>query len=344
MNENARQPFCRLALWFVLLALAGCKSKQASRQPDEPNPVSKLAQLQVAPAPRGPAKIAGCPQFPEDNVWNTRIDKLPKDPATDAYLDSIGVTARLHADFGANLSSGIPVTIVSTGITPAKIKFQYDAESDHIDYPLAHGVAIEGGTGASGDRHVVLVDRSACELYELWHVAAQPDGSWNAGSGARFDLRSNALRKDGDTSADAAGLPILPGLVRYDEVEAGEIRHALRFTLPQARHAYVWPARHQASADRNPRQPPFGLRLRLRADFDLSRYSTRDRVILRALQQYGMILADLGHSIYLSGAPDPRWNDEDLDFLERVKGLDFEVVDESSLQIALDSGQARQPR
>ena len=275
-------------------------------------------------------------------MWNTRIDKLPKDPRSDAYLDSIGVTERLHADFGSNSWTGIPINIAAVGLPPPKIKFQYDAESDHVTYPLARGVAIEGGDHSSGDRHVLLVDGKACELYELWHVAVQPDGGWTAGSGARFDLQSNALRKDGDTSADAAGLPILPGLVRYDEVESGEIRHALRFTLPRAQHAYVWPARHQASSDRNPNQPPFGLRLRLRADFDITRYSTRDRVILKALQRYGMILADLGQSIYLSGAPDARWNDEDLNFLERVKGLDFEVVDESSLQVAPDSGQARQ--
>jgi hypothetical protein len=343
MGDNRRKRFWRLAAWVVLPALvaAGCKRKSTPQPSDEPNAVSKLPQLQLTPKPHGDPTIAGCPLFPADNVWNTRIDKLPKDPRSDAYLDSIGVTQRLHADFGSNPISGIPVTMAPDGAPPAKIHFQYDNESDHVGYPLTRTVGIEGGDQASGDRHAILIDDKACMLYELWHLAAQPDQTWTAGSGARFDLRSNALRKDGETSADAAGLPILPGLVRFDEVDSGEIRHALRFTLPQAQHAYVWPARHQASADRNPNQPPFGLRLRLRADFDISRYSAHNRVILKALQTYGMILADLGQSIYLSGSPDERWNDEDLNFLERVKGLDFEVVDELSLQIAPDSGQAR---
>ena len=330
-----------ISLWVAwpCLVLAGCRS--APKEPVTTKPVVAVE------APAGPT-FAGCPLFPADNVWNTRIDTLPKDPHSDAYLDSIGITQRLHADFGSRLVSGIPVTMAPEDVPPAKIKFQYDSESDHVAYPLFPGVAIEGGYNSPGDRHSILVDSKNCLLYEIWHTSILPNKTWTAGSGIRMDLRSNALRKDGDTSADAAGLPILPGLVRFDEVNSGEIRHALRFTLPRAQHAYVWPARHQAmaggetAADNNLNQPPFGVRLRLRADFDVMRYSTRNRVILRALQRYGMILADLGGGIYLSGSADERWNDDDLSLLERIKGQDFEVVDESSLRVASDSGQARQ--
>ena len=269
-----RLRFSRIVAWSCLLMLAGCKSGRKAESYSKPTVAAK--------APSSP-KFAGCPVFPADNVWNTRIDTLPKDPHSAAYLDSIGVTERLHADFGDKPTAGIPVSLAPAEAPPAKIKFEYDDESDHVDYPLVRGVAIEGGYSSPGDRHVVLVDDRNCILYEIWHTSAKPDGTWTAGSGIRMDLRSNALRKMNDTSADAAGLPILPGLVRFDEVNAGEIRHALRFTLPRAQHAILWPARHQASTDRNPDLPPFGVRLRLRADFDVSKFSPRNRVILRAL-------------------------------------------------------------
>jgi hypothetical protein len=266
-------------------------------------------------------------------------------------MDAIGVTERLHADFGQNMATGIPVTVVKVGgagpdaAGPARVKFQYDEESDHVAYPLYRGVAIEGGYGSPGDRHVLMVDPKDCVLYELWHVSAEPGtaNNWRAGSGARFDLRSDRLRPEGETSADAAGLAILPGLVRYDEVKAGEIDHALRFTIPsnQIRHGYVWPARHQASRDTGENLPPYGARLRLRADFDVMRFPPADRVILTALQRYGMILADGGRGIFISGSPDDRWDDADLHELGQVKGEDFEVVDESGLMVEKDSGAAR---
>ncbi len=296
----------------------------------------QTAPVAVAPKEAAGPEIAGCPVFPADNVWNTRVDGLPRDAKSDAYIDSMGVTERLHADFG--LRNGIPITVLTAEAPAAKVKFQYDAESDHVDYPIPWGVQIEGGASGGGDRHIVVVDAKNCRLYEWWHSQEQPDGSWTAGTGMTMELRSNALRKDGWTSADAAGLPILPGLVRWDEVAGGEIRHALRLTLPKTQRAYVWPARHQASADTNPNLPPMGMRLRLRADFPVGRYPPMDRVILTALERYGMILADNGSAIYISGEPSLHWDPEDLHQLRDVKGQDFEVVDESGLQVGADSG------
>ncbi|MCD6291496.1 MAG: cellulase family glycosylhydrolase, partial [Anaerolineae bacterium] len=213
--------------------------------------------------------------------------------------------------------------------------------SDPGPYPIPPDAPIEGGRGSDGDRHVLIVDRDHCMLYELYDAWPQPDGSWHAGSGAIFDLNSNALRPAGWTSADAAGLPILPGLVRYDEVAAGEIRHAIRFTAPRTRKAYVWPARHYASDLTAGRYPPMGQRFRLRADFDISGFSPQAQVILQALKRYGMILADNGRAWFISGAPDDRWDNDVLHELHQVHGTDFEAVDASSLIVHPDSAQAR---
>jgi hypothetical protein len=328
--------WCRredLSLGLILLGMVGlgmlfgCHSR---RQKDEPPTVPK-------PVP-GP-QIAGCPVFPADNVWNTRVDDLPKDPHSDEYIDGVGVTERLHADFGPE--EGIPITVMTADASPATVRFQYDAESDHVPYPFPWGVAIEGGPNAGGDRHIIVVDPKNCMLYEWWHAYQGLDRSWTAGAGMRMDLRSNALRPAGWTSADAAGLPILPGLARWDEVAAGEIRHALRFTLPKTEHAYVWPARHQAGVGKGSNLPPMGLRLRLRADFKVSRYPPMDRVILIALQRYGMILADNGAAIFITGEPNVQWDLDELHQLRSVMGQDFEVVDESGLQVSPDSGAVR---
>ena len=211
-------------------------------------------------------------------------------------------------------------------------------------YPIPTDAPIEGGPDSEGDRHVLVVRRGACDLFETWNSWPTPDGSWYAGSGALFDLHSNALRPDGWTSADAAGLPILPGLVRYDEVAAGTINHALRFTVPQTRRAYVWPARHYASDLTGAQYPPMGQRFRLKASFDISGFSPANQVILRALKTYGMFLADNGSAWYLSGVPDPRWDDDDLHTLQTgVHGRDFEAVDESSLMIDPNSAAAHPP-
>lgn len=291
------------------------------------------------------ATIAGCPLFPADNIWNTPIDSAPVDPSSSTYVATIGASTRLHADFGTvynRAPNGIPYITVAGTQTPVNITFQYSGESDPGPYPIPPDAPIEGGPDGDGDRHVLIVDRDRCLLYEVYDARPQVDGSWRAGSGAKWDLRSNALRPAPWTSADAAGLPILPGLVRYDEVMSGEIDHALRFTVPQTRNAYVWPARHPASSLSGLQYPPMGLRFRLKASFDTARFSPAMQVILRALKKYGMMVADNGSAWYLSGAPDSRWSDDDLRTLAQLTGNDFEVVSVANLQVSANSGQALQ--
>jgi hypothetical protein len=286
-----------------------------------------------------------CSFFPADNIWNTRIDGLPLNARSDAYVQSIGADTGMHADFGAGLYEGqplgLPFVVVPGSQPPVPITFTDSGdESDPGPYPIPGDAPIEGGADADGDRHVIVVQDEPCTLYELYYAFPQPDGSWQASSGARFDLTSNALRPAGWTSADAAGLPILPGLVRYEEVAAGAIPHALRFTAEVTQEAYVWPARHQAGATTDPDVPPMGQRFRLKADYDTSGFSATNQVILQALKTYGMFLADNGSSWFLSGVPDDRWDNDDLHLLqEGVFGSDFEAVDCSSLMVDRDSGQ-----
>ena len=290
--------------------------------------------------------IAGCSVFTDDNVWNTPVDTLPVDTNSQSYITTIGASTGLHADFGSGLWDGGPIGIpyISVSGSQAKvgITFDYAGESDPGPYPVPPNAPIEGGSQASGDRHVLVVDKDNCILYELYSAYPQANGTWQAGSGAIFNLKSNALRPSGWTSADAAGLPILPGLVRYDEVASGEIKHALRFTVSQTRNTFIWPARHQASKLTGQQYPPMGQRFRLKANYDISSFSKDTKVILTALKKYGMILADNGSSWYISGAPDPGWNNDVLHELGSVTGSSFEAVDESSLMISQDSGQAKQ--
>ncbi len=300
---------------------------------------------------QGLPEVAGCAVFPTDNIWNAPVDTLPVDPNSAAYINTIGATAGLHPDFGAGdwppgsgRPIGIPYTDVPGSQPKVSVSFTYDDESDAGPYPIPPDPPIEGGPNSDGDRHVLIVDRDNCVLYELYSAWPQPDGSWQAGSGAIFDLNSNTLRPADWTSADAAGLPILAGLVRYDEVAAGEIRHAIRVTAPQTRREYVWPARHFASSLTGSQYPPMGQRFRLRADFDISGFSPEVQVILQALKKYGMILADNGASWFISGAPDERWNNDVLvPELRQVKGSDFEAVDVSSLMVDPDSAQVGWP-
>jgi hypothetical protein len=227
---------------------------------------------------------------------------------------------------------------------PVPIEFSTDGypdESDPGPFPIPPDAPIEGGPNSTGDRHVLVLEQNTCILYELYHAWPNGNGSWTVDSSAVFDLRSHALRPDGWTSADAAGLPILPGLVRREEVEAGVINHAIRFTVPQTRRAYVWPARHFASNSNDPTLPPMGQRFRLRADFDISPFSRDNQIILTALKTYGMILADNGSAWYISGAPHERWDDDDLQELGQVRGADFEAVDQSGLMLNANSGQVR---
>jgi hypothetical protein len=279
---------------------------------------------------------------------------LPVDPRSRAYVASIGEDVGLHPDFGAGQHGGAPIGIpfVIVPMDQPKVEVHFrdfgdeqaaGDESDPGPYPIPRNAPIEGGVKSRDDRHVLAVQQGSCTLFELYKAVPNRDGNWNAVSAARFDLEGHELRTDGWTSADAAGLPIFPGLVRHDEVAAGEIRHALRFTAQRTRKAYVWPARHFASSDEAGSLAPLGQRFRLRASFDISRFSGANQVILRALQTYGMILADNGSPWFLSGAPHADWNDDQLRELRQVKGSDFEAIDVSSLMKEPDSGQAHQP-
>ncbi|HEX2768315.1 MAG TPA: hypothetical protein VHN12_03460 [Geobacteraceae bacterium] len=291
--------------------------------------------------------IAGCSVFTDDNIWNIPVDRMPVDPNSQSYITTIGESKGLHADFGSGLWDGgpigIPYTTVSGSQTKVGIVFDYADESDPGPYPIPPGAPIEGGAEATGDRHVLVVDKDHGILYELYSDYPQPNGTWRAGSGAIFNLGSNTLRPSTWTSADAAGLPILPGLVRFDEVTSGEIKHALRFTVPQTRKSFIWPARHYASSLTGQQYPPMGQRFRLKANFDISGFSRDVRVILTALKKYGMILADNGSAWYISGAPDPGWNNDLLHELGRVTGAAFEAIDESSLMVDPNSGQVKGP-
>ncbi len=281
--------------------------------------------------------ISGCPVFPADNVWNTTVEKLPRAARSDDYVARIGPEKQLHPDFGT--ANGMPFSVIrETAVKRVRVNFDYHDDSDLGNYPIPPNATVEGGRDSDGDRHVVLIDRERCVLFELFSARPKPDGTWDAAAGVKIDLTGNALRGDGKTSGDAAGLPIFPGLIRYEEVEAGEIRHAIRFTAPKTQKAYVWPARHQASRITDTAFPPLGQRFRLRADFDISGYSKENRVILTALKRYGMLLADNGGPWFLTGAPDARWSVDDLNKLKQVKGSDFEAVDESALQMLVDSG------
>jgi hypothetical protein len=287
-----------------------------------------------------------CALFPADDVWNADVSALPVHPQSATYIASIGADTSLHPDFGTlyrHRPNGIPYTVVPSAQALVPMLFRYADESDPGPYPIPPDAPIEGGgRHGRGDRHVLVVQADTCRLYELFAARSQRHGQrWKAGSGATWDLASDALRPAGWTSADAAGLPILPGLVRYDEVASGAIHHALRFTVSRTQSAYVWPARHEASSSSDPTLPPMGLRVRLKASVDLSGFSATNQVILVALQRYGMFVADNGSSWFVSGAPDPRWDDDDLHQLGQITGADFEVVDESGLMVDPDSGRVQ---
>lgn len=310
-----------------------------------------------APAPTPPVTGAGggtggsgtgsspglgtCPLFPADNVWHADVSGLPLHPRSAAWRSSVGSGTGLKADFGSGLWNGgrigIPWIGVDAGQARVPVSFYYPDESDPGPYPIPVDAPVEHGS----DHHVLVVDRDGCELYEVFDAERRSGGTWTAGSGARWDLRSNALRPSGWTSADAAGLPILAGLVRYEEVASGRIDHAVRFTAPRTQRAALWPARHVASSSTDPDLPPMGAWFRLRADYDTSTMHPQARVIAEALKAHGMILADNGSSWYLSGAPDERWDDDGLRDLQRITGADLAAVDASSLMVHPDSGQVR---
>ena len=303
-------------------------------------PAGEAAPL-AAPA-AAPPSIGGCQLFPTDNVWNTRIDTLPVHARSGAWINSVGSGTGLKADYGSGTWNGYPIGIPYTtapgstaGVT---ISFDIPGENDPGPYRIPPDAPVE----APGDRHMLVIDRDRCLLTETWNSRKQLDGSWRVGSGAIFDLGSNALRTDSWTSADAAGLPILPGLVRYDEVAAGEITHALRFTANETQGAYIWPARHEASTISDPDVPPMGARVRLKASSVIpSNLDPKVKVILTALKRYGMFLADNGSDWYMSGVPDERWDNDVLQTFSQITGDKFEFVDESSLMVHPDSGQVQ---
>ena len=323
------QTATRLALrkspTLMLLALMACRGDRLVMGPS-PDGTTQTA----TPGLGAGASLNGRLPFPGDNPWNQDVSGEPVDANSATLIQSCGLT-NLHPDFGTvwnGAPNGIPYIVVSGTQARVSVSFDYADESDPGPYPVPANAPIEGGALSTGDRHVLIVDRDNWKLYELFAAYPVSGGqSWRAGSGAVFDLRSNALRPAGWTSADAAGLPIFPGLVRYDEVvEQRAIRHALRFTCPRTRRAYVSPARHFASTRTDVTLPPMGMRVRLRASFDTSSYPPEVQVILAALKKYGMFLADNGSAWYMSGAPDPRWSDENLAALKRVPASAFEVV------------------
>ena len=330
-----RRSVVALACLAVLFVLPVGVAGRGGPSIGGPRETIVLASIPPRGGPRGPVLpgAPNCSVFPTTNVWNVRIDGRPVAANSATLIATIGAGKGLHMDFGSYAGYGIPYQVVAGSTPTSTVTFQYADESDQVPYPIPGSPLIEGNqppTSTTGDRHILMVDRDACRLYELY--AAHKVGSqWYAGSGATWDLRSNALRPDGWTSADAAGLPILPGLVRFDEVAAGRIAHALRFTTDQTRSAHIYPARHDASALTDAKYPPMGLRIRLKASFDTSGFSAQARPIALALQRFGMILADNGSDWYVSGASDPRFDDDVLHQLDLIHGSDLEVVDTSTL-------------
>jgi hypothetical protein len=296
-------------------------------------PIARLTALLAAAfgtaAALESADLSGIPLFPADNPWHWDISQLPVHPNSSNLVASVGASTSVHPDFGSDLGGvpwGIPYVLVGKSQAKVPVNYtDYGDESDPGPYPIPLNSFVEGGNPNSGDRHVLAVDQDAMILYELYVAVPRAD-HWDAACGAKFDLAGNALRKDGWTSADAAGLPILPGLVRYDEIRRGVIDHAIRMTVDVSRKSYIYPARHQAGSTTNVNAPPMGQRYRLKASFDISSYPPAAQTVLKALKKYGAIVADNGGNWYLSGAPDARYPDEEIDALKKVKGGDFEAV------------------
>ena len=324
------------------LVLAGLLVACAAPSRPSSGPTTPTSTTPTSGATRPSSSTLGpCPLFPADNVWHADVRSLSTHPRSDDWRGTIGTTKGLKADFGSGTwaggAIGIPFTRVGAGQANVPVSFAYDDESDPGPYPIPADAPVEAGS----DHHVIVVDDSTCRLYETYDSTRQSDGSWTAGSGATWELRSNALRPAGWTSADAAGLPILAGLVRYEEVAAGNIDHAVRFTAPVTQRSYVWPARHQAGSTSSATAPPMGAWFRLRADFDTSVLGPQARVVADALKVHGMVLADNGSAWYLSGAPDERWDNDDLRTLASIKGTDLVAVDAAPLMVSPDSGTIR---
>jgi hypothetical protein len=312
-----------LSLVFAAALVAGCA---ASASPDR---MAGLATQSIVfnQAPNSPPVVGGCQVFPTDNPWNADISQYPVDPNSATYLAHMNAGSTfLHPDFGSNLHYGIPYVVVPANQPFVPMKFVlYPRESDKGPYPYPPNAPIEGGPHSSGDRHVSVIDSGNCHLYETWRSFYVGPG-WRAANGAVFDFSTDKLRPDGWTSADAAGLPIFAGLVRYDEASAGAINHALRFTVHETQQGFIHPATHWASSTMDPGYPPMGLRVRLKASYDISHFTGAAHVILVAMQHYGMMVADNGSDWFFTGAPDTRWDDNNLNTLKTVPASEFEVV------------------
>jgi hypothetical protein len=317
---------------FAAVALVGLIAALLLGAPDAGavGPYPSLAPCQVFPDP--PASLpANAPSLADESAWNQDVSKAPRDPRSAAYISYIDSQGgdMIHPDFGSPRPYGFPFAVVGPGQRRLPVHFTaYGDESDPGPYPVPGGAPVEGGNRSDGDRHVLVVDRGDCKLYELYRAffVPKPKPHWDADQGTVWDLGSTALRPDGWTSADAAGLPIFAGLVRYDEVAAGHLDHAIRVTFDSTRAAWVHPASHCAGDSTSPTAPPMGLRLRLKAGYGLGRFSGAAKVIATAMKHYGLIVADNGSNWYVSGSSDRRWDDENLDQLKQIPGRAFEVV------------------
>jgi hypothetical protein len=297
----------------------------------------------AAAKPAGP-RIAGCPAFPANNWWNRDISRMPIHARSGQWLSHMSTSRKLHPDFGPSYGDGpnygIPVTVVKPGHRKVRVRFDYAGESDRVRYPLGKDTRVEGGRGSDGDKHTVVVDRGSCRLYETWNTSVR-GGRWVAGSGAVWSLRSNALRPEGWTSADAAGLPILPGLLRWSEVRAGRVDHAIRFTTDVTSRHHLWPARHDAGSRASIAYPPMGARFRLDAGFSTSGMSPYAVAVVEAMKTYGLVLADNGSPWYFQGEQNARWPSRLVEELKRIPASEFVAVDTSSLRVSANSAQVR---
>ena len=296
------------------------------------------------PSSAKPVAGTACRAFPADNYWHADIRDLPVHPRSRQWLSHMSTDRDLHPDFGPSYGDGpdygIPVTVVGHAHRRVRVRFDYAAESDRVRYPLGRDTRIEGGRGSAGDKHAVVVDKGACRLYETWNTRVR-DGRWRAGSGAVWSLRSNDLRPDGWTSADAAGLPILPGLLRWNEVKARDVDHAIRFTTDVTSRHHLWPARHDAGSRDSLAYPPMGARFRLRAGFSTRGFSGGAKAVIRAMKTYGLVLADNGSPWYFQGEQDRHWPDRLIADLKRIPAKAFVAVDTSGLKVSDDSAQVR---
>ncbi|MFE9500576.1 hypothetical protein [Streptomyces collinus] len=340
-SHRRRKPEKKVIGALLCAILTGTVVATASAAPDS----STADRFKTSKSSK--ASVLGCPMAPASSIWRKKVSNLKPALKSRTYVNSIGNNKTLKADFGSGNWEGHPIGIPVTSYDPKapsqRVSFTWASESDKGPYPIPQGAKIEGGTDAprDSDRHVIVFDSKACFSYELYHAFQSNNGSWTADSGAVFDLRSNRLRPNGWTSADAAGLPILPGLVRYDEVKNGVINHALRITVPRSKNSHFWPARHHASSRTSASLPPMGLRLRLKGNVNITRLPRQARVIAQALKTYGAVVADNGSAWYVSGTQDNRWNNGDLRTLGTLKGSQFEAVDVSHLQLSANSGKSK---